>query len=205
MARPREFDPDAALDRAVNVFWEHGYEGSSMAQLTAAMGINKPSLYAAFGDKRQLFEKAVRRYAEGGPAWERDALSLPTARAAVTTFLHRTVDVVTGGDHPLGCLIEQGASKCAPENRPVRDFVAAQRTEVLRFMEQRFRRAVSDADPTMRIDPAMLALLTVAIGEGITSRANDGTPPGDLHAMVDVVTAGLFSPSGPQDGCQAGS
>jgi AcrR family transcriptional regulator len=146
---------------------------------------------------RQLFEKALRRYAEGGPAWEREALDLPTARAAVKTFLHRTVDAVTGGDHPLGCLIEQAASKCAPENRPVRDFVAAKRTEVLHLMEQRFQRAVSDADPTMTTDPAMLALLTVAIAEGITSRANDGTSPEDLHTMVDVVTEGLFGPPGP--------
>ncbi|MGI5502291.1 TetR/AcrR family transcriptional regulator [Lentzea sp. CA-135723] len=192
MPRPREFDADTALDRAVDVFWEHGYEGASLAHLTEAMGINKPSMYAAFGDKRQLFEKAVQRYIATGPAWEMEAFELPTAREAVATFLHRTVDVVTSDGHPHGCLVVQGAGKCAPDNRPVRDYVAQQRTNALTFIRERFERAAAECDSTMDADPEVLALFTAALSEGIAVRANDGVPAEKLHRMVDLAIRGAF-------------
>ncbi|MEU8632484.1 TetR/AcrR family transcriptional regulator [Amycolatopsis sp. NPDC048633] len=192
MARPREFDVDAALDRAVDVFWEHGYEGASLAQLTEAMGINKPSMYAAFGDKRQLFEKAVQRYISVGPAWEMEAFTLPTAREAVTTFLHRTVDVVSSDDHPHGCLVVQGIGKCSPDNRPMRDYVAQQRANVIELIRERFERAVAEGDPTMNSDPETLALYAASLSEGIAVRANDGVPAEKLHRMVDLAIQGVF-------------
>ena len=80
--RPREFDADEALDRALEIFWRKGYEGASLAELTEAMGINRPSLYAAFGNKEALFRRALDRYAEGPAAYTREALNAPTARAS---------------------------------------------------------------------------------------------------------------------------
>ncbi|MFD9734593.1 TetR/AcrR family transcriptional regulator [Umezawaea sp. NPDC059074] len=192
MPRPREFDVDTALDRAVDVFWEHGYEGSSLVQLTEAMGINKPSMYAAFGDKRQLFEKAVQRYIATGPAWEMEAFELPTAHEAAATFLHRTVDVVTSDRHPHGCLVVQGVGKCSPENRPVRDYVAQQRANALDFIRERFERAATEGDPTMTSDPETLALLVAGVSEGIAVRANDGVPAEKLHRVVDLAIQGVF-------------
>jgi AcrR family transcriptional regulator len=192
MARPRAFDIDTALDQAVNVFWEHGYEGTSLAQLTEAMGITKSSLYAAFGDKQQLFEKAVQRYDQGAPAWERDAFELATVREVVTTYLHRTVDAVTSDQHPHGCLVIQSISKCSSENQPVRDYVAAQRTRGLMLLRARFERAVTDGDPTMTADPGTLALLVATLAEGIAARANDGTAPEDLHRVVELAASSLF-------------
>ena len=191
--RPRSFDVDTALDRAVDVFWEHGYEGTSLVQLCEAMGINKPSLYAAFGDKRQLFEKVVARYVAGAPAWEQQAFALPDVRDAVTTYLHRTVDAVTSDTRPHGCLVVQSVGKCSPENRPVRDHVAAARAAGLLSIRARLDRAHTECDPAMTADPATLALLVATVAEGMAVRADDGTPAADLHRMVDLAVTAMFA------------
>src|SRR4051794_23528580 len=106
--RPRAFDADAALGRAVEVFWRHGYEGTSLADLTEAMGINRPSLYAAFGNKEELFRRVVARYAQEEMAYAREALARPTAYGVIETFLRANVDALTHTDHPPGCLSVQG-------------------------------------------------------------------------------------------------
>src|SRR5579864_399381 len=93
--RPREFDIDQALDRALRVFWRKGYEGASLADLTRAMGINRPSLYAAFGSKEELFRKALDRYAEGPAAYVGEALNEPTARAVAQRLLSGTIDLLS--------------------------------------------------------------------------------------------------------------
>src|SRR6202011_4012331 len=95
MGRPRAFDVDRALDRALHLFWRKGYEGTSLSDLTQAMGINRPSLYAAFGDKEALFRRALDRYADGPAAHVRAALDQPTARAVVDHFLRRMADLIT--------------------------------------------------------------------------------------------------------------
>src|SRR5436309_1319981 len=94
--RPRTFNIDEALDRALQVFWRKGYEGTSLSDLTRAMGINRPSLYAAFGDKQALFRKVLDRYAEGPAAYVREALQEPTARAVVERLLGGSIDLLTG-------------------------------------------------------------------------------------------------------------
>src|SRR6516225_7036799 len=102
--RPRAFDIDKALDRALKVFWRKGYEGASLPELTRAMGINRPSLYAAFGNKEALFRKVLDRYAEGPAAYVREALTEPTARAVAERLLGGAVDLLSGPRGPRGCL-----------------------------------------------------------------------------------------------------
>src|SRR5215212_2825673 len=110
--RPRTFNPDKALDRALNVFWKKGYEGASLPDLTKAMGISRPSLYAAFGNKEALFRKAVERYARGPAGYAREALDLPTARAVVERLLRGGTCVSTNPKNPRGCFMVQGALTC---------------------------------------------------------------------------------------------
>src|SRR4029077_803517 len=108
VGRPRSFDIDLALDRALNVFWRKGYEGTSLPDLTKAMRINRPSLYAAFGNKETLFHKVIERYAAGPAAYFEAALLQPTARAVVEHLFRGSVDLLTDRRHPGGCLAVQG-------------------------------------------------------------------------------------------------
>src|SRR5215204_6288141 len=105
--RPREFDIDEALDRALEVFWRRGYEGASLPELTEAMGINRPSLYAAFGNKEALFRKAIDRYVDRTAAPVREALREPMARGVVERLLCASVDLITDPGHPRGCFLVQ--------------------------------------------------------------------------------------------------
>src|SRR5271155_6014416 len=109
MGRPRSFDIDSALDRALQVFWRKGYEGASLSDLTKAVGVNRPSLYAAFGDKKALFRKALDRYLTGPAAYTQEALKEPTARAVIERLLQGAADLNAGPRNPGGCLMVQGA------------------------------------------------------------------------------------------------
>jgi len=112
MGRPRSFDIDRALDRALVVFWRKGYEGASLSDLTKAVGVNRPSLYAAFGDKEALFRKALDRYLKGPAAYTQEALREPTARAVVERLLLGAADLNAARRNPGGCLMVQGALAC---------------------------------------------------------------------------------------------
>src|SRR3954451_12943615 len=103
--RPRGFDAGEALDRALEVFWRQGYEGTALSDLTAAMGINRPSLYAAFGNKDALFRRVLERYADGPAAYTHEALEEPTARAVVERLLRGAIEVTTDPLTPPGCLL----------------------------------------------------------------------------------------------------
>src|ERR1700691_3568021 len=109
MGRPRSFDIDRALDRALVVFWRKGYEGASLSDLTKAVCVNRPSLYAAFGDKEALFRKALDRYLTGPAAYTQEALREPTARAVVERLLQGAADLNAAPRNPGGCLTVQGA------------------------------------------------------------------------------------------------
>src|SRR5262249_47732372 len=113
MGRPREFDVAQALDRALLVFWRNGYEGASIAELTAAMGINPPSLYAAFGNKEALFRKALDRYVELHAKFWHDAFEAETARGVVEHLLRESVDFLTDPRNPPGCLLVRGGLACS--------------------------------------------------------------------------------------------
>src|SRR3569833_4427568 len=113
MGRPREFDVEQALDQALDVFWRNGYEGASIAELTQAMGISPPSLYAAFGTKEGLFRKALDRYIEQRTNFWQAAVQAPTARAMVERLLDGTVEFLSDERTPNGCLLVRGAMSCS--------------------------------------------------------------------------------------------
>ena len=183
--RPRAFDADDALDRAMRVFWRHGYEGASMPQLTRAMGINRPSLYAAFGNKEALFRKALDRYVElGGRMWN-DAMSHPTARQSVERLLRGILERA-GRGQIRGCLLVQGALACGDEAEPIRLELARRRGGGELMLRKRFERAIAEGDLPADTDPAALAKFVATVVHGIAVQLSGGAGQAELSAVVEM-------------------
>lgn len=184
--RPREFDADEALDRALRVFWQRGYEGAALSDLTAAMGINRPSLYAAFGNKESLFRKAVERYTDEQAAHVRDALLQPTARAVAEHMLRGAADVSTQPDCPQGCLSLQGGLAMGEASEPARQQLADWRRTGEVGLRVRFERAQAEGDLPEDVDAGDLAKFVAVIAQGISVQAADGVSREQLHRMVEL-------------------
>ena len=183
--RPRGFDVDEALDHAVDVFWRQGYEGTSLDDLTTAMGISRPSLYAAFGNKESTFRKAVGRYAEIEMAYVNEALAEPTARAVAEHYLRANVAAVTAPDRPPGCLSIQGGLASNDGDRRIVEFLAESRAGGERRFAERFRRAVADGDLSADEDPDELAAYVVTVSAGIAVQASGGAGRPELVAVAE--------------------
>jgi AcrR family transcriptional regulator len=184
--RPREFDVDAALDAAVAVFWRNGYDGTSLTDLTEAMGINRPSLYAAFGNKESLFRRAMDRYAERPRAMMAACEAEPTARGFTERLLRATVDGATDCRGPTGCFLIQGAMKCGSAADPLRQEAVDRRSEMETLLRARFERAVGDGELPPTQCPADLARYFAVLAQGMALRAADGADRAALHRVVDL-------------------
>jgi AcrR family transcriptional regulator len=182
--RPRSFDLDKALDAAMQVFWRKGYEGACLSDLTQAMGINRPSLYAAFGDKETLFRKALDRYAEGPVAYVRDALKQPRARAVAQMLLRGTADLLTDQHHPSGCLMVQGALVCGDAADCIRQELVSRRLAGEAAVRRRFKRAQAEGDLPADSNPADLARYVVTISQGMAVQAAGGASSEELQRVV---------------------
>lgn len=191
VGRPRAFDEDAVLDRAIEVFWRHGYEGASLTALTGAMGINRPSLYATFGSKQELFQRAFTRYHETQVATARAALDRPTAYAAVEAFLRSSADGLTAESHPPGCLSVQGGLACSPENAGIAEILATGRAATESALVERLSRAADEGDLAPGLDARALARFVMALSEGHAVHAAAGTRREDLQASVDIALRAL--------------
>lgn len=186
IGRPRGFDADEALDRALLVFWEQGYEGASLANLTDAMGISTTSMYATFGNKEELFRKALDRYTEGPGAYLARALEEPTALGVATAVLAGTVRTTTRPAHPHGCLGVQGALATGDPGREVRDLLAAWRNNGCSRVRERFQRAVDDGDLPPETNPGLLARYVTTLAFGIAVQAASGVGRDELQEMADA-------------------
>ncbi len=186
MGRPRSFDTDKALDRALQVFWRKGYEGASLSDLTKAMGINRPSLYAAFGDKEALFRKALDRYAEGPASYVGEALKEPTGRAVAERLLRGAADVLTDAHNPRGCLWVQGALACGKGADPVRQELISRRTAGEAALRQRLKRAKSQGDLPPDSNPADLARYIATIIQGMAVQAAGGASRDELQRVIQT-------------------
>lgn len=184
--RPRAFDVDKALDRALQVFWKKGYQGASLPDLTEAMGINRPSLYATFGNKESLFRKAIDRYAEGPAAHLADALQAPTARACVEQWFAASLDLVTTGRNPRGCFMVQGALACGEEGAGAQRELAERRADGEAALRKRFKRAIAEGDLPKKSNTADLAKFVMSLTHGMAVQAAGGATRLQLKRVVRI-------------------
>ena len=184
IGRPRAFDPDQALDRALQVFWRKGYEGTSIADLTAAMGINPPSLYAAFGNKEALFRRALDRYEALHEASWREALDAQTGYEAIERLLMRSAASLGDKRNPPGCLMVQAALCGGEECEPVMKELAARRDASLALIRERLRRAKREGDLPEDADPATLARFVGTVLHGMAVQAAGGAGRKELERVV---------------------
>lgn len=184
IGRPRSFDLNAALNAAMRVFWHKGYEGSSLADLTKAMGINRPSLYAAFGDKETLFRKVLDRYSEGPAGRIRETLQEPTAFKVAEKLLLGTAELLTDPRHPSGCLMVQSALVCGEGANRIRRELALRRSAGESALRRRFKRAVVEGDLPPESDPEDLARFVITVSQGMAVQAAGGATRKDLEGIA---------------------
>ena len=184
--RPRQFCPDAALTAALQVFWTRGYEGASMAELTEAMGITKPSLYACFGNKESLFRKALDLYERDKLAYVTRAMEAPTARGVAELLLRGSLALSTGTADPRGCLGVISAVACTTFDESIRDEVMARRASSDRLVIDRFRRAKAEGDLPEGVEPEALQCYLSAVLQGMGVQASSGACPAQLAQLVET-------------------
>lgn len=184
--RPRGFDRTAALLAALELFWERGYEGSPLADLTAAMGISVTSLYAAFGSKEALFREAVAYYNDPQRSPTARALrDQPSARQAVEAMLRDNARLYTDPATPRGCLIVLAATTYTPASQPVRDLLADLRQRDRDELHRRLERALADGELPASADLAALTAFIITILHGLSVQARDGASAQDLNGVID--------------------
>lgn len=186
LGRPRSFDTERALDSALRVFREKGYEGASLADLTKAMGINRPSMYAAFGDKESLFRKILDRYACRVDGFFRPAFEEKTARAFAERLLYSSAELQTTEESPRGCLITQGALVCGNGGEPIREELMVMRHKQEAAIRDRLKRARAEGDLPADANPANLARYLTAVMQGMSILATGGASRAELRKVVET-------------------
>ncbi|MEU1475755.1 TetR/AcrR family transcriptional regulator [Streptomyces sp. NPDC005760] len=183
--RPRSFDRETALEKAIRAFWEHGYEATSVSDLTRVMDIGAPSLYAAFGDKRSLFEEVVREYGvRYGSFGDRALTEEPTARAAVRRMLREAAVEYTAPGRPRGCLVIHAATNCStPE---VEESLRRRRNAGIAALESRIGADIAAGELPAGTDAAALARCTGAVIQGMSQQARDGASRQELEAVAEI-------------------
>jgi AcrR family transcriptional regulator len=182
--RPRCFDADAALERAMEVFWRKGYEGATLADLTSAMGINRPSLYAAFGNKEALFRAVLDRYGQGPARAGLEALEEPTARGVAERLLTHAAKALTKAGRPAGCLTVHGALVCGEEAQVAQRILADYRAGGEAALRARMERAHAEGDLPADAEPAALARWLSATLYGMSVQASAGATTEELRAVA---------------------
>jgi AcrR family transcriptional regulator len=186
VGRPREFDRELALEAAMRVFWRHGYEGASLTALTQAMGISRPSLYAAFGDKATLFREAVTRYGSGPGRYVRRALGLAAARDVAEALLRGAAALATDPANPGGCLWVQAALVASAEAAVIRNEMSALRAGGSTQIQARLERARREGDLPPHADPAALTGFIVSLMNGMAVQASNGLDRDALNRVIDL-------------------
>ncbi|MFD0319302.1 TetR/AcrR family transcriptional regulator [Streptomyces flavalbus] len=188
--RPRGFDRDAALAQATLLFWRHGYEGTSISDLTAAMGISPPSLYAAFGDKRTLFTEVVDRYGATFGAFMNKALDeADDARTGFATMLRQAAVSYTDPRHPAGCLVISAATNYSAQTADIERSLRGRRVANVRSFQRRLEEARDRGALPGDTDTRALAVFFAAVIQGMSQQARDGASTGELLSVAEYAMA----------------
>ena len=185
--RPPSYNHDEALEKALQVFWAHGYEGASMAEPTAAMGMNKPSIYAAFGNKEELFRQALNKYMTGPVSYIQEAMQQPTARQTVEMLLTKSAELLCGCDSPRGCMIVQGALTVGQGAELIKRELVNYRQGFESMLKKRFDQAKKESDLPKDADTAKLAKYVATIHQGMSVQASSGAKKKELLDVVQLV------------------
>jgi AcrR family transcriptional regulator len=184
--RPRKFDIHKALDAALLLFWRYGYEGTSLAALTKAMGINVPSLYTAFGNKEMLFRKALDRYLQKPASYLPKALEEASARRAVEKLFRGAIDLAMNPRHPDGCLLVQGALAAGPAAASIRKELSLRRAAAETAVRRRLERAIAEADLPANVDARQLARYLITVLWGLSVQAAGGATRAQLKEVANL-------------------
>ncbi len=191
--RPRTFDRDEVLDRAVTIFWAKGYSRASVDDLTEAMGINRPSLYAAFGSKHALFMEVIDRYSvKFGSQPVKALFGEPDIKKSVAAFLEASIGCVTSKDGPKGCLIASVATEEAEKDAQVRNKLSRIFAETDSVIADHFRLAQDRGQLSQGSDPQALARMTVSMTHSFATRARVGASRAELFNLAKEFMAVLF-------------
>jgi AcrR family transcriptional regulator len=182
--RPREFDTEQALEAAMLLFWRNGYEGTSLSALAEAMGVNMPSLYAAFGNKEALFQKALDRYLQRPASYLPQALEEPEARAAIEKLFRGAINMVVSPRHPDGCLLVQGALASGPGAEEIQALLGRRRAGAEAAIRRRLERAVKEGDLPTGADPKKLARYFTTVLWGMSVQAAGGATKKQLQDIA---------------------
>ena len=188
--RPLSFDRDAALEKAMLAFWEGGYETTSISDLTAAMGVTAPSIYAAFGDKKRLFLEALRRYAGDPGALEASLAGTPTAREAVLGIMENAARLYTGEATPPGCLLASAAATGSKSAADVREAAAHERHVIRSIVVRRIEHDIEQGFLPQTTQSEVLADLALAVTQGMSVLARDGADRDTLLAVAHASMTG---------------
>ena len=189
IGRPRNFDMDEALDRALDVFWRKGYEGASVSDLTVAMGINPPSLYAAFGNKEGLFRKALDRYTAKHDGFMQEVLARSKARDGIAALLSKTAEALTDKSSPPGCLLVQGIAGAGDHAQCIGNELAARRAAIETMIRERLKRAKAEGELPPNADPTALARFIATVTQGMAVQAAGGASRAELRRVADTAMA----------------
>ena len=185
--RPRTFDRSAALDAAIALFWRQGYEGTSIADLTGAMGVTPPTLYAAFGSKEQLYRAALERYAS--PERRAQQLGDGSAFELIERFLYAAAEGFTDPTRPSGCMLQTATLRCAPENEAARATAAELRASAFAVLVAKLEWARAAGELPQTADTNALARFYSAIVQGMSVQAIDGATAAELRELADLALA----------------
>lgn len=184
--RPRVFDKDEALEKAMKLFWTRGYDGTSMAEIIETLGINKPSLYAAFGNKEELFHKALLKYASGPVAFVNEVIKEPTSRKVAESFLVKAAEFLTNPEYPKGCMIVQAALSASESADLIRNVLIKYRASYEKILAERFVQAKIDGDLNNEANPKDLAKFLATLHQGMSVQATSGSTKDELLEIANI-------------------